>query len=318
MLLNPKRLVKFMALISLCLGWLLFTTGPLSADEIFLKDGRVIEGEITSKPDADTVDIRVGAGGLVAVQHFAKHQIRSVKYGVSARQEALDSLRGAYDTMLARTDATAQDWWTLTRKLQDRGASALAKDAATQTVMRERHHEDARRLLGMVRYRGVWMRPNEIAAARGEVFFRGAWVPWEVQQQTLDDENKRKEDALAARKERDDQRRLARQAAAEAAASRAAVAIYPETYVSGYYRSPYYNAYGSSIYGGYGGFSYGHTGGYPTQPIYRPYPPYGGVYPPHCNSGGGIAWHLGASGGGSNNAWSLNWNGASNHSSSTR
>jgi hypothetical protein len=304
----PKRNLTLITW--LCCAGLLLGGISASADEIYLKDGRVIVGEITSTPDADTVNVRVIVTGIVAVQHFSRDQIRSIKHGVSAEQEAIIALSKNYDSLLARSDSTAAEWWALTRKFQDRGATAMARDSAAQTVARERNHEEARRLLGMTRYRGVWMRAHEVAAARGEVFFRGSWVSWDVQQQTLEDEARRKEEAIAERKERSEQRRLARIAAAEAAASSAS--LYPETYVSGYYRSPYYNAYGTT--GVYCGF-----GGYPIQPIYRPYLPFGGIgYPLTCNTGGGIAWHLGASGGGSNNAWSLNWNGASNYSSSTR
>jgi hypothetical protein len=217
---------------------------------------------------------------------------------------SVEALRQDDEKLLAREDATAKEWWNLTQKLNAREVTALAKDAAAQTVMLDRHHEPARRLLGMVRYNGVWMRPNEIATARGEVFFRGAWVTWEVQQLTLADETKRREEQAAARKERDEQRRQARLAAAEAAAARTPV-IYPETYVSGYYRSPYYNPYGGWRYPIYGS-------GHSHPPICFPTKP----YPQPCPPSGGLSWHVGAVGGGSHHAWSLNWSGGSSIGSS--
>jgi hypothetical protein len=294
---NRVRLTCLALLISAICG------AALTADEVYLIDGRVIEGEVISTADAEVVDIRVSSGGLVAIQHFPRTKIQRVAYGVSARQTAVSDLRHQVDSMAKRNDATAADWWPLARRLQDRGETALARDVAMRVVALDRDHPEARRLLGMVQYRGVWMKPNEAAVARGEVFFRGAWVTWNQQEQTLAEEARRREEQAIARKERDEQRRQARIAAAAAAESLANSAALQETYVGGYYRSPYYNPYGG------GGWYYTGT-----------YPGYGGGYPigrpPVCGSGG-VGWHIGATGGGSNHAWGFSWNGFSSASSSS-
>lgn len=277
-----------------------FFAGALPGDELYLTDGRVIEGEIISAADADVIDIRVGTTGLVAVQHFSRIKVLRVVHRVSARQTALNELQQQIDALAGKTDATAAEWWDLARRSQDRGGLASAKELAARVVAIDRHHADARRLLGMVRHQGVWMRPNEIATARGEVFFRGAWVAWAQQEEALAEEARKREEQVALRKERDEQRRQARLAAAVAAENAAAL---QETYVSGYYRSPYYNPYGGSFYGGpyfngnHGGGYYG--GGYrPSHPV---------IPQPWCASGG---WHVGAVGGGSNHAWAFRWNGS--------
>lgn len=272
----------------------------LPGDELYLADGRVIEGEIVSAADADVVDIRVGSAGLVAIQHFPRTKVLRVVHRVSARQTAMTEFQQQVDALNAKPSTTAAEWWTLARKFQDRGELATARDLATRVVAIDRQHADARKLLGMVLYHGVWMRPNEIATARGEVFFRGAWVTWAQQEDTLADEAQRREEQVALRKERDEQRRQARLAAAAAAESSAAL---QETYAGGYYRSPYYNGY-SGGYGGIGyGFSHGYVGGYyggyPYHPIARPY------CPPRTS------WHIGATGGGSNHAWRFGWSGLS-------
>jgi hypothetical protein len=288
-------------------GWLIpalflvLGSAPLlPGDELYLADGRVIEGEVLSAADADIVDIRVGSAGLVAIQHFPRAKVLRVVHRVSARQTAMGELQQQIDSLNAKPSATAAEWWTLSRKLQDRGEQASARDLAARVVTLDRHHAEARKLLGMVRYQGVWMRPNEIATARGEVFFRGAWVTWAQQEDTLTDEARRREEQLALRKERDEQRRQARIAAAAAAESSAAM---QETYVGGYYRSPYYNPYGGGYYtGGYTGGGY-YTG-YPVYPI-GGYP----VRPPYC--GPTVGWHVGAVGGGTNHAWRFGWSGSS-------
>jgi hypothetical protein len=259
------------------------------ADEIFLNDGRVIEGEIISAADADVINIRVGAGGLRAVQHFSRQQIRSIKYGVSSAQMKNEQLRNKYAELEKNEAATAQAWWELAEQLQNDKATALAKEAAVQVVQRDRDHAEARRLLGHTKYKGVWMRPSEAATARGEVFFRGQWVAWQVQQQILQDEAQRREDALAARKERDEVRRQRLAAAAESSSS--SFLLPPPLYTSSYYRSPYYNPTGAWRYPILYGPTHFHT--------------------PHCTTSSGSGWNISASGGGSHTAWSFNWSGGS-------
>ncbi|HEX3135647.1 MAG TPA: hypothetical protein VHX44_18945, partial [Planctomycetota bacterium] len=241
-----------------------------------------------------------------AIQHFPRTKVTRVVYGVSARQTAFSDLQHQVEALGKRTDARAADWWPLARRLQDRGETATAREVALRVVALDRDHVEARKLLGMVQYRGVWMKPNEAAIARGEVFFRGSWVTWNQQEQTLAEEARRREDQAVARKERDEQRRQARIAAAAAAETVANAAALQDTYVGGYYHSPYYNPFGGGGWyynGTYPGYGYG--GGYP------------GGHPPVCGSGGGVGWHVGAVGGGSNHAWGFSWNGFSSASSSS-
>src|SRR4051812_18720284 len=91
----------------------------LRGDELYLSDGRVIEGEIVSPAGAEVADIRVGAGGLVAIQHFPRQRVERVVYGVSARQTALGEVNQQIAALSKRSDATAAQWWELARRLQD-------------------------------------------------------------------------------------------------------------------------------------------------------------------------------------------------------
>lgn len=291
--------VRLLCLILLCAC----VTTRAVADEIHLSDGRVIEGEIVSGADAEIIDIRVTSGGLVAVQHVPRSKVERVVYRVSARQTAMSDLNRQIEALSKRTDASARDWWALAKRLQDRGETASARDIAQRVITLDRHHADARKLLGMVQYHGVWMRPNEAATARGEVFFRGAWMTWLQQEQVLADEARRREELAIVRKEREEAREQRRQARAAAAAAAEASVALQETYVGGYYRSPYYNPFGGWYYQG-------------SYPAYPPY--YGGrVRAPYCGTGGGIGWSIGAVGGGNNSAWGFRWNGFSSASSSS-
>lgn len=285
----------------LCLVLLAVCTTAV-ADEIYLSDGRVIEGEIVSAADAEVIDIRVTSGGLVAVQHLPRSKVERVVYRVSARQAAMSDLNRQIEALSKRADAGADDWWSLAKRLQDRGETASAREIAQRVVALDRHHAAARKLLGMVHYHGVWMKPNEAAIARGEVFFRGTWMTWPQQEQALNDELRRREELANVRKEREEAREQRRQARAAAAAAAETSAALQETYVGGYYRSPYYNPYGGWYY----------QGRYPAYPPYH-----GGAYRPYCGTGGGIGWSIGAVGGGSNSAWGFRWNGFSSASSSS-
>ena len=273
--------------------------GSAQGDEIYLSDGRIIDGDVISSADADTVDIRVSSGNLVAVQHIPKAKVQRIDYGVSQRQLFINEINQQAAALAKRNDATASEWWNLARQMQERGENASAKELATHVVQIDRQHLDARKLLGMSLSHGVWMRANEAATARGEVFSHGSWMTWAAQEQALADEVRRREEQVLARKDHDEQRRLARISAAVAAenAANASASLYPETYSSGYYRSSYHTLYGGRFGGIYTGY----------RQIYPMYPGYPTGRPPYCGTGGG--WHIGASGGGSSNAWVFHWNG---------
>lgn len=261
---------------------------PLAGDEIHLVDGRVIEGEVTSPPEAAIVDIRSGAGSLVAVQHIDRAKVARIVYKTSPRQARmveLAALRGALSA-----EASADDCYRLALRFREAGDATQAKELAGEAVARDRHHAEARKMLGLTLYNGVWMRPNEIAAARGEVFFDGRWVSFGEREAILADQAKRREEALAARKALEERRRAAALAAA-------ATELHPPTTL--------------------GGSGYGYAGGSPHVPYRAVFWPgygasYGGYGVGHYHSHGG-AWSrpvvsINASGGGSHHAWDFHWN----------
>lgn len=266
----------------------------LTGDEIYLVDGRVIEGEVTSSPEAATVDVRSGAGSLVAVQHFERSKVLRIVYKTSPRQARLVELASRRAALSA--EATADDCYRLAVQFREAGETTQAKELAGEAVARDRQHPDARKLLGLTLYNGVWMRPNEIATARGEVFFDGRWLPFPEREAILLDQARRREEAVVARKALEERRRVAALVAAS-------TELHPPTtvgsstfgYVTGNPYIPYHAVFWpgyTTPYGGYlGGYSGGYTAGY-SSGNYCPQP----------------TVSINASGGGSHHAWNFHWN----------
>ena len=203
------RIVSSVLLLSSLLG--------LHADEVRLADGRVLEGEVISSPDAGIVDLRTGSGSLVVVQHFARAQILGITYGTSPRQNALDGLR--LDRIRLGEAGSAEEWWALAARARELGDTIGHRDLAAETVARDRDHGPARKALGQIRQRGVWMRPNEAAISRGEVQHNGRFMPWAEREAAVAQVARDREVAVVRRAEREKEARDRRiRAAAEAVA----------------------------------------------------------------------------------------------------
>ena len=189
----------------------------LHADEVRLADGRVLEGEVVSKPDADIIDLRTGSGSLVVIQHFARAQILGITYGTSPRQKALDGLRA--DRKRLDAEGGADEWWALAERARELGDPIVHRELAAETVARDRNHGPARKALGQIRQRGVWMRPNEAAVSRGEVLHNNRSMTWPEREAAVAQVARDRELAVVRRAERDKEARERRiRAAAEAVA----------------------------------------------------------------------------------------------------
>jgi len=200
----------------------------LAADEVRLADGRVLEGEVVSAPEADIVDLRTGSGSMVVVQHFPRRQVVGITYGTSPRQKALASLQD--DRVRLGEDGTADEWWALAERARELGDSVAHRELAAETVARDRAHGPARKALGQIRQRGVWMKPHEAAVSRGEVLHQGRSMTWPEREAAVAQAARDRDIALARRSERDKEARERRIRAAAAA-----VAYYdPPTVIPGY------------------------------------------------------------------------------------
>ena len=252
------------------------SVGALSADEITLKDGRIIDGQVVSPAGSERVEIRTRTGGMIAVLHLKAEEVVAIRYGKTEqqkKQEAFDAKCAAMD----KTDGTAEQWWALAEEAKALGENTAYRHLLQTVVVKDEDFAPARAALGQIKQDGRWMKPAEAAAARGEVFFRGKWmqaaeregilgeearVASEAETQALKDRNDRLAAIELATKE-------AQLRAAEAEARRAAAPA-PSTQIiySNYAAySPYPTVLGNSyrwrgcptVYPAIGGV---HTGGH--------------------------------------------------------
>lgn len=234
--------------------------GPaLTAAQITMHDGRVLEGEIISEPGSAVVDLRVDDGSMRMTMHLRRNQIRSIDFAPSADEVRAEELAGAYAAGLAADDVDIL--WQVVEGYRAIDRDIAADDAARAILDRDRHHEGAHRQLGHRLYQGVWMEPDELALAQGKVRYDGRWMSWAEVEAAQAEEAER----LAARAERRAEQAERR---AERAAARRARAYDPIA-------SPAIYRYGGVLagHGVIGWRRYGY-GGYPVHLPYR-YPSYG-------------------------------------------
>jgi hypothetical protein len=265
-------------------GVALAALASAAADEVYLRDGRMLEGEVISAPDAAVVDLKAGSGSLVAISHFERAQVLRIAFGVSAREQGLQELR-ARRTALGN-GGEAEEWWSLSQHARDLGDTLMAKECASETLARDRDHAEAAKLLGLSRSHGIWMRANEVATDRGEVLFRGRWMSWAARDQLLAEEARSRAEALSEFKAREENRRIA----AAQAQIEAGSGLAPETSLQPTYPQLYPQQQS--------GVFFGNTGsGFGRSVFWQ------NAYAPACAPFIGVH----ASGGGAHSSWSFNW-----------
>lgn len=198
------RSAQISLLVLLCVGG----SGHLSADEVHLQDGRVLVGEVLSEVGSDPLDIKISSGRVEAVIHIRRHEIVAVERGPSQRQRTVAKLEEAVQAVLADEEASITDkadrLWELSQAFRLADQVIRSRELAEAVVELDRHHVAARAALGFERFRGVWMRPYEIAAARGLILHDGRWLDWAAYREALQDEAataERRRERLAARQE---------------------------------------------------------------------------------------------------------------------
>lgn len=215
--------------ISLLVLALLSAASLASADEVRLRDGRIIDGEVLSQPGDSEVTVTTRVGGMSATLHLRPSEVLSISYGVSVQQRKLADFN-AKRKALSERDAVAPQpaatWWRLAEDAKALGENATVRELAQTAVDRDGDFAPARVALGYVKQDGVWMKPAEAALARGEVWFRGRWTP-AAQRDAVLAEEERAAAELAAKQAADQQRRqaeidIAKQIADLRAAQRAA------------------------------------------------------------------------------------------------
>ena len=146
---------------------------PAAAAEILLDDGRRIAGELVSG-GPDEVRIRVPLGSGPAELSFPAARV--VRIDPAAGGEAAGKLALQREVEALPADSDADAWMAAAARARAAGMGGLARRCAEEALRRDRHREDAARIAGLVRHRGIWMRPAEVASARGQVWHGGRWV----------------------------------------------------------------------------------------------------------------------------------------------
>ena len=137
---------------------------PGRADEVFLKGGGRISGQILSRTET-SVAVNVGMG-IITVPMSSVLRIEE-------RRSVLDD----YDERLASVRADrASDWLELARWAASQGLGTQARRAYEKVVILDPQNIDANVALGRVLVDGQWMTEQESYRARGYVPFEGEWM----------------------------------------------------------------------------------------------------------------------------------------------
>jgi hypothetical protein len=151
----------------------LATMAPATAAEIVLDDGRRIAGDLVPG-GPDEVRIRVPLGSGPAELAFPAARVVRIDHAAGGEAAGKLALQREVDALPA--DTGADGWMAAAARARAAGMGGLARRCAEEALRRDRHREDAARIAGLVRHRGVWMRPAEVATARGQVWHGGRWV----------------------------------------------------------------------------------------------------------------------------------------------
>ena len=149
-----KRVIVVIALVS----------APLLADEVHLKGGGSLTGEIVEQT-ADRITVDIGAGRMTVKMST----VVSIDKSASPLQE--------YRTRAAAlAPEDLEGWRALARWASDQGLGTQAREAYTRVTALVPGDPEANRGLGLVQHDGRWMTEEESYLARGFVKFEGDWM----------------------------------------------------------------------------------------------------------------------------------------------
>jgi hypothetical protein len=179
-------------------------SAPVLGDEIYLKGGGQLSGEIVEQT-AETITIDIGAGTF------------GVKASTVVRIEKTTSPYQVYRVRAGNLSSTdAEGWRELARWAQGEALATQARDAWKQVVEILPGDQEANRALGRVELDGRWVSEEESYIARGFVEFEGEWMTPDERQAIL---TVRQQETAAQAAALDAQILAQQQAAAERAAA---------------------------------------------------------------------------------------------------
>lgn len=144
---------------------LLIPVSDVAADVIQLKNGRTLEGKVRDAENGQ-IEIILPYGSLT----FPRDLVASVERGHTIEDEVLDRL-----SQLAPDDADGL--YELALYCRDQSAYTLAGRLLEEVLLIDPDHPEARRDLGYVLDDDRWVTEEEYRRRRGQVPFRGSWVP---------------------------------------------------------------------------------------------------------------------------------------------
>jgi hypothetical protein len=137
---------------------------PVLADDVFLKGGGRLTGEIVERSD-DSVTVDIG-GGTFTVRTSS---IVRIEEGSSPLQE--------YRARAAKiADRDADAWRELARWATGQSLGTMAGEAWSKVVAVLPDDAEANRALGRVQLDGRWVSEEESYRAQGYVEFEGEWM----------------------------------------------------------------------------------------------------------------------------------------------
>jgi hypothetical protein len=166
---------------------ILLAAGPVLADDIYLRGGGQITGQIIEQTE-DSVTIDIGGGTMTAKMS----SVVKIEKNTSPLQE--------YRTRAARIPAgDAEAWRELARWAKGYSLSSQARQAYRELLTILPDDEEANTATGMVQLDGEWVTEEESYRARGYVQFEGRWMTPAEQQSILADRQARQAQAEADR-----------------------------------------------------------------------------------------------------------------------
>lgn len=152
---------------------------PLFADDVYLKGGGRVTGEIVERSD-ESVTVDIGSGTI------------SVRTASIVRIEASVSPSQEFRQRAAAIPAgSAEAWRELARWARGNALATQAGQAWSQVVKILPNDEEANRELGRVQLDGRWVDEDESFRVRGFVEFEGEWMTPAERQSILDERRAR-------------------------------------------------------------------------------------------------------------------------------
>ena len=216
--------------------WLGLAVHEAHADQVYLTNGKVLEGKARTLEDG-RVEVQLTFGTLT----LPGEKVERIEQGATLEERVQQTLR----TLPASDVASRYD---LARWCREQGSHTLSRRLMEEVLALDPNHAGARDALGYRLVDGQWLTDDEYHQSRGEMLFEGQWLPVETVHRLLAARashqlDERVADARRAEREADLARLALLQEAEREAAQREAT---PSTYGLPFY-PPYGTTYGVPV-----------------------------------------------------------------------